>query len=536
MSETDIRQKLKDIQPIKQETVKQIGVQSLSNTPNRSAYGVPGLSAGDLKKRFDSLAELIVGRVNDLLTVLQSDDVAKAITVQGLNSNGIKNFQDIADSIKSGLLYYLIRVDGVTSLPMKLGQMSEHAATLEQSITDLKDSIGIESMPDEAGSVVDYVNLLFRFLGFSELFEVGTVRDYIDGIDDELQNKINDNYNLLIEQINLALSSVFNYRGSKKEFSELPGDAKKGDVWNVENAYNGVYKHYPAGTNFVWNGESWDALGGDLAKITTDLYSLRETLDIYMTFFNAYKTYDHVITDISYLTTENLATMRGRVLVKSVKDSLYGATLKIPSNVSYINFIDCHLYGTGTIEGVASRPTVIEGLRTGVNIVGNFDDFYLINFAKVKNCNGFNLHLHNCSIVEECTATHAINCNYINQLKIKTDEVVQASTGNPSIENCKCVSFVEVALDNERKQVLDLKNCEFVNNIYGDGIVHYENCKHVDGDTCKDYFTQEQIGQVQAITADCTTSTISVYSQEEIDGKIGDIGTILDALHEGGIE
>lgn len=56
------------------------------------------------------------------------------------------------------------------------------------------------------------------------------------------------------------ISSVYTYKGSKDTFAELPVVNTIGDVWNVEEAH----ENHPAGTNWVWNGEEWDALAGSV--------------------------------------------------------------------------------------------------------------------------------------------------------------------------------------------------------------------------------------------------------------------------------
>ena len=57
------------------------------------------------------------------------------------------------------------------------------------------------------------------------------------------------------------LTSIYTYKGSKATFAELPVvDVVVGDVWNVEEAY----ENHPAGTNWVWDGENWDALAGSV--------------------------------------------------------------------------------------------------------------------------------------------------------------------------------------------------------------------------------------------------------------------------------
>lgn len=66
--------------------------------------------------------------------------------------------------------------------------------------------------------------------------------------------------------INAKVASTFRYMGSCT-YAELPEDAVKGDVWNVTDAYGNV----PAGTNYAYDGEAWDALAGvvDLSPYAT---------------------------------------------------------------------------------------------------------------------------------------------------------------------------------------------------------------------------------------------------------------------------
>ena len=70
-------------------------------------------------------------------------------------------------------------------------------------------------------------------------------------------------------QISSAISTVYKFKGTKANYAALPSSGNEvGDVWNVEAA-NG---NTPAGTNYVWDGEAWDALGG-----TIDLSPYMET-------------------------------------------------------------------------------------------------------------------------------------------------------------------------------------------------------------------------------------------------------------------
>lgn len=61
------------------------------------------------------------------------------------------------------------------------------------------------------------------------------------------------------------LGNALDYQGSVASFDQLPdGSAehpvKKGDVYNVVAANGNI----PAGTNYAWNGEEWDPLGGSV--------------------------------------------------------------------------------------------------------------------------------------------------------------------------------------------------------------------------------------------------------------------------------
>lgn len=69
-------------------------------------------------------------------------------------------------------------------------------------------------------------------------------------------------------QITSKISSTYVYKGSCT-YAELPDDAEVGDVWNVTDQHENV----PAGTNYAWDGEAWDALGGTVdlsAYLTSD--------------------------------------------------------------------------------------------------------------------------------------------------------------------------------------------------------------------------------------------------------------------------
>lgn len=97
-----------------------------------------------------------------------------------------------------------------------------------------------------------------------------------------------------IDNLKTSLSAVYIYKGSVNTYDDLPAEVATGDTYNVVSAHGST----PAGTNYAWNGESWDALGGSVdlsayytkeqadaaisgavSKVSTDVSTLKESVD-----------------------------------------------------------------------------------------------------------------------------------------------------------------------------------------------------------------------------------------------------------------
>ena len=79
-----------------------------------------------------------------------------------------------------------------------------------------------------------------------------------------------------IDNLKTSLSAVYIYKGSVGTYEELPTpptEIATGDTYNVVAAHENT----PAGTNYAWNGESWDPLGGSVDLST--YYTKKETND-----------------------------------------------------------------------------------------------------------------------------------------------------------------------------------------------------------------------------------------------------------------
>lgn len=60
--------------------------------------------------------------------------------------------------------------------------------------------------------------------------------------------------------VNTKTSKIYRYKGTVATYEELPEEHEVGDVYNVVAAHG----NEPAGTNFAWDGEAWDSLGGSV--------------------------------------------------------------------------------------------------------------------------------------------------------------------------------------------------------------------------------------------------------------------------------
>lgn len=65
----------------------------------------------------------------------------------------------------------------------------------------------------------------------------------------------------LVDELKASVAAALDYKGTKDTYEELPAEGnKKGDVWNVVRAHGTT----PAGTNYAWDGTTWDPLGGTI--------------------------------------------------------------------------------------------------------------------------------------------------------------------------------------------------------------------------------------------------------------------------------
>ena len=86
-----------------------------------------------------------------------------------------------------------------------------------------------------------------------------------DGLDStDIDKALSANQgNILLNKINDLKISAYKVKGSVENFDNLPTENLEiGDVYNILNSFYIDNKKYSEGTNVVWTGTQWDAIGG----------------------------------------------------------------------------------------------------------------------------------------------------------------------------------------------------------------------------------------------------------------------------------
>lgn len=114
-----------------------------------------------------------------------------------------------------------------------------------------------------------YVLQSFDADGSNRVWEplaVGTVVEIINSLESDrtdaaLSAAQGKALKTLVDELKASVAAALDYKGTKDTYEDLPAEGnKKGDVWNVVSAHGTT----PAGTNYAWDGEAWDPLGGTI--------------------------------------------------------------------------------------------------------------------------------------------------------------------------------------------------------------------------------------------------------------------------------
>lgn len=244
----------------------------ISNGTNFSKLG----SAGDVSS--------LISRITDVETKNGTQDTA----IQ-------QNSTDIATNTSniSGLDTRLGAAEGkITTAEGEIDTLQGEMTTAKNNISSLQTTVG----NSESGLVKDVAAntaAIALKANAADVYTKTVIDGKIDTVNESIAKKadatavytksevdstlesyrtIADSYDktTVDNKISTAVTSVYKVKGTVANDAALPSGAAVGDVYNITTA--GAYG--PAGTNVVWDGTAWDALGGitDLTNYATITY------------------------------------------------------------------------------------------------------------------------------------------------------------------------------------------------------------------------------------------------------------------------
>lgn len=142
------------------------------------------------------------------------------------------------------------------------GHVTAATAVTKSDIT----ALGIPSENTTYGVVTADNNGLMSSADFTKLKGIGNGAQanvietvYLNGNALTVNSK-GVNIDLSAYALKSDIASAVEYQGKVSSFADLPTDAEKGDMYDVEAAFSIGDTQYEAGTNVIWNGTGWDAM------------------------------------------------------------------------------------------------------------------------------------------------------------------------------------------------------------------------------------------------------------------------------------
>lgn len=202
---------------------------------------------------FDYAANYNVQLAQPLDTRGVCDTVAALLAKDTFGTGGSFAYDGLTVVVPSAGVYYLKDKSKLTAKVNAPDYVDPVSATDEELL-----AAGWQKLGDQAASNVNSVNGKTGNVTLAA-GDIGITA--IEGVEGE-------NIQAALEAINTKASTAYKYKGSKATYEELPAENNTvGDVWNVVAAHGTT----PAGTNYAWTGNAWDALGGlvDLSTYQT---------------------------------------------------------------------------------------------------------------------------------------------------------------------------------------------------------------------------------------------------------------------------
>ena len=118
-----------------------------------------------------------------------------------------------------------------------------------------------------------------------------------------------------LDEISATIGTPIKYKGTVQTFDKLPTHNRLiGDMYNVVEPYG----DYLGGTNFVWNGDVWDALGGTLEILPSAIKSFNDNYEAKTEAFNT--SVRQAELDLDNLTSDKILSVDEKV--NSVSDDI----------------------------------------------------------------------------------------------------------------------------------------------------------------------------------------------------------------------
>lgn len=202
---------------------------------------------------FDYAANYNVQLAQPLDTRGVCDSVAALLAKDTFGTGGSFAYDGLTVVVPNAGVYYLKDKSKLTAKINATSYVDPVSATDEELL-----AAGWQKLGDQAASNVNSINGKTGNVTLAA-GDIGITA--IEGVEGE-------NIQAALEAINAKASTAYKYKGSKATYEELPAENNTvGDVWNVVAAHGTT----PAGTNYAWTGDAWDALGGlvDLSTYQT---------------------------------------------------------------------------------------------------------------------------------------------------------------------------------------------------------------------------------------------------------------------------
>lgn len=194
-----------------------------------------------------------------------------------------------------------------------------------------------------------------------------SLKSDIDTLSGNTADAIEELESALTETINDRVARAYRYKGSCV-YADLPTSGiVVGDVWNVTDA-NG---DFPAGTNYAWDGEKWDALGG---SIDLSPYATSEYVDGKVSAINAVNEglksqIDTVSAEtkamVDAVSAETVATYATKVELQTAKTDIESAYTKAIADAKAEAIATASTYTDTQVSGAEGR------LNSTINGVSN---------------------------------------------------------------------------------------------------------------------------------------------------------------------